>query len=104
MGASHVDWVPPDSFDGYQLVRLLGRGSMGQVWLVEDTTLHRYVAVKFIAAPAAHDVLHQRFLNEARAAAHVQHPNIIVVYGVGEIGPRPYLISEYVRGDTLDKI
>jgi formylglycine-generating enzyme required for sulfatase activity/serine/threonine protein kinase len=77
---------------------------MGQVWLAHDTVLDRLVAVKFIAALSAHDTFRQRFLTEARAAARVQHPNIIAVYRVGAIGPIPYLIAEYVRGDSLDKI
>jgi formylglycine-generating enzyme required for sulfatase activity len=104
MSSSHVDWVPPVRFDEYRLVKLLGRGSMGQVWLAHDTLLDRLVAVKFSAELSSHDDVRQRFLTEARAAARVQHPNIIAIYRVGEIGPRPYLISEYVRGDSLDKI
>jgi formylglycine-generating enzyme required for sulfatase activity len=104
MGSRHVDWVPPDRFDEYRLVQALGRGSMGQVWLAHDTVLDRLVAVKFIAERSAHDAGRERFLIEARAAARVQHPNIIAVYRVGEIGPRPYLVSEYVRGNSLDKL
>ncbi len=104
MGSSHLDWVPPESFDEYRLIKALGRGSMGQVWLAHDTVLDRLVAVKFIADLPVHDAARQRLLTEARAAARVQHPNIIAAYRVGEIGARPYLISEYVRGDSLDTI
>src|SRR5439155_8354074 len=104
MGTSHVDWVPPESFDEYRLIERLGRGSMGQVWLAHDTVLDRPVAVKFLSELAEHDAARQRFLTEARAAARVQHPNIMAIYRVGEIDRRPYLISEYVRGDTLDRI
>ncbi len=104
MGSSPLDWVPPESFDEYRLIKALGRGSMGQVWLAHDTVLDRLVAVKFIAELPVHDASRQRFLTEARAAARVQHPNIIAAYRVGEVGARPYLISEYVRGDSLDTI
>jgi serine/threonine protein kinase len=77
---------------------------MGQVWIAHDTVLDRLVAVKFITELPAHDAGRWRFLTEARAAARVQHPNIIAVYRVGKIGARPYLISEYVRGDSLEQI
>jgi formylglycine-generating enzyme required for sulfatase activity len=104
MGTRHVDWVPPERFDEYRLIKALGRGSMGQVWLAHDTVLDRLVAVKFVSELPDHEAVRQRFLTEARAAARVQHPNIIAIYRVGEIGARPYLISEYVRGDSLDRI
>ncbi|HET7499929.1 MAG TPA: bifunctional serine/threonine-protein kinase/formylglycine-generating enzyme family protein [Kofleriaceae bacterium] len=104
MGTRHVDWVPPESFDEYRLIEALGRGSMGQVWLARDTLLDRLVAVKFISELPAADAVRQRFLIEARAAARVQHPNIIAIFRVGEIGPRPFLISEYVPGERLDRI
>jgi formylglycine-generating enzyme required for sulfatase activity len=104
MGTSRSDWTPPERFDEYRLVEELGRGSMGQVWLAHDSVLDRLVAVKFISELPASDAARERFLTEARAAARVQHPNIIAIYRVGEIGPRPYLISEYVRGETLDRI
>src|SRR5678815_3715575 len=104
MGTRHVDWVPPERFAEYQLIKALGRGSMGQVWLAHDTVLDRLVAVKFVSELPDHEAVRERFLTEARAAARVQHPNVIAIYRVGEIGARPYLISEYVRGDSLDRI
>src|SRR5262245_62570157 len=100
MGASRVRWVPPESFDEYRLVNALGRGSMGEVWLAHDTMLDRPVAVKFIGELSRHEAVRQRFLTEARAAARMQHPNIIAIYRIGEIGHRPYLISEYVQGNS----
>ncbi len=103
MGAA-AEWIPPESFDEYRLVKALGRGGMGQVWLAHDSLLDRMVAVKFISGFLDSTIARQRFLTEARAAARVQHPNIITVYRVGELGPRPYLISEFVRGDSLDKV
>src|ERR1041385_7880655 len=99
-----LSWMPPDRVDEYRLIRVLGRGSMGQAWLAHDTARDRLVALKFISELPTHDAVRQRFLTEARAAARVQHPNIIAIYRVGEIGMRPYLISEYVRGDSLDRI
>ncbi len=103
MGAAS-DWIPPENFDEYRLVKSLGRGGMGQVWLAHDSLLDRMVAIKFISGFVDSAVARQRFLTEARAAARIQHPNIITVYRVGELGPRPYLISEFVLGDSLDKL
>jgi serine/threonine protein kinase/formylglycine-generating enzyme required for sulfatase activity len=96
------DWSPPDSFEEYKLVRRLGRGTMGMVYLARDRLLDRLVAVKFITElePLARD----RFVVEARAAARIQHPNVVAVYRVGELGDRPYLISEYVRGQSLAEL
>jgi len=105
IGATPVDhgnWLPPDEFDEYRLVRLLGRGAMGQVYLAHDRVLDRPVAVKFITALQAD--ARERFLIEARAAARIQHPNVIAIYRVGELDGRPYLISEYVRGQNLSDL
>jgi eukaryotic-like serine/threonine-protein kinase len=93
-------WTPPEAFDEYRLVRPLGRGATGQVYLAHDMLLDRPVAVKFVRAlgPGALS----RFLVEARAAARVQHPNVVTLYRVGQWDSRPYLISEFVRGTSLD--
>ncbi len=97
-------WSPPEEFDDYVVLRQLGQGSMGHVYLAEDRVLARLVAVKFIAALEPNVEARQRFLIEARAAARVQHPNVVTIYRVGEIDGRPYLITEFARGRTLDRL
>jgi len=85
------------------IVRQLGRGATGQVYLAEDAVLARPIAIKFIGVdpdPAAR----QRFLMEARAAARIQHPNVVSIYRVGELGDRPYIVSELVRGTALSEV
>ncbi len=98
------EWEPPESFDEYKLIRVLGRGSMGSVYLAHDTVLDRSVAVKFVGnvAPDAED--RERFLVEARAVARIQHPNVMVIYRVGELEGHPYLITEYIRGKPLTEL
>jgi formylglycine-generating enzyme required for sulfatase activity len=98
-----MSWDPPTEFEEYRLVRELGRGAMGRVWLAEDFLLERLVAVKFIAGEI--DPGHrQRFFTEARAAARLSHPNVVAIHRVGEVSRRPYLVSEFVRGTSLDRV
>lgn len=97
------EWEPPGDLDEYRLLRPLGRGGMGSVWLAKDTLLDRLVAVKFIAhAPDRRTC--ERFAIEARAAARLSHGNVVTVHRYGMIAGRPYLVSEYIRGNSLDKI
>ncbi|HEY8207137.1 MAG TPA: SUMF1/EgtB/PvdO family nonheme iron enzyme [Myxococcaceae bacterium] len=97
-------WELPSSFDEYQVLRMLGNGSMGQVYLARDTLLDRLVAVKLIASGAPDAAQRERFRTEARAIARVQHPNVVEIYRAGEVQGRPYLISELVRGKSLDQL
>ena len=100
---SHVDgWTPPEAFDEYRLVRLIGHGATGRVYLAQDTLLDRPVAVKFVRALGSGALT--RFLVEARAAARLQHPNVVTLYRVGQLENHPYLISEFVRGTSLDRL
>lgn len=95
---------PPRSFDGYVLSRKIGQGNMGQVFLATDTLLDRPVALKFISVADADEEARQRFLVEARAIARLQHPNVVAIYRVGEVSGHPYLASEFVRGEPLDRL
>ncbi|WPB76283.1 bifunctional serine/threonine-protein kinase/formylglycine-generating enzyme family protein [Archangium violaceum] len=95
-------WTPPETFDEYRLVRLIGHGATGRVYLAHDTLLDRPVAVKFVRALGAGALA--RFLVEARAAARVQHPHVVTLYRVGQLENHPYLISEFVRGTSLDRL
>ena len=97
------DWRPPDEFDEYRLIRLLGRGAMGDVYLARDALLDRPVAVKFVQA-ARDPIARARFFNEARAIARLQHPNVVAIYRIAETDRHPYLVSEYVRGRPLDEL
>ena len=97
-------WTPPNEFEEYRLVRRLGRGGMGEVFLAHDTLLDRSVAIKFVAGIARDSQARERLLVEARAAARLQHPNVVAVYRVGELDHHPYIVSEYIRGQSLDKL
>src|SRR5437867_13387739 len=90
----------------YRIVRRLGVGSMGEVFLAEDTELERSVAIKVMSAELAKDPTQQkRFRTEAKAASALIHPNICVIHEVGETEDgRPFLAMEYVEGQTLDVV
>jgi serine/threonine protein kinase/formylglycine-generating enzyme required for sulfatase activity len=97
-------WTLPEQFDEYRLVRMLGRGSMGVVFLGHDLVLDRPVAIKFLNVVDANARARERFLTEARAAARIQHPNVMAVYRVGELEGRLYIIGEYIRGQSLSEL
>ncbi|MCB9751606.1 MAG: serine/threonine-protein kinase PknK [Myxococcales bacterium] len=104
MTDANSSWAPPEEFDEYRIVRPLGTGSMGQVYLAHDLVLERTVAVKFVSPAVWNQKIRRRFLTEARAAARVQHPNVIAIYRIGEINRRPYIITEFASGTSLEKI
>ena len=83
----------------------LGQGGMGTVYLAEHGALRRRVAIKVLSAvEGQHKVAVERFLREARAAAALDHPNIVRIFDVGQNNSMHYLVMEYVDGQTLDKI
>jgi hypothetical protein len=121
-GAAHstVSHPPPGAGDGdpfgdvpgllaghprYRVVRLLGQGGMGAVYLAEHRVMQRLVALKVIkqvytADPAAVE----RFQREARAAAQLQHPNIVTAHDADQAGETHFLIMEYVEGVSLARL
>lgn len=95
----------PGSIGRYQVSRLLGEGAMGRVYLATDPELGRQVAIKVLrldAAGNARDAYIARFRNEARAAARLQHSNVVTLHDTGiDAVLGPYLVYEYVSGQTL---
>ena len=86
----------------YELVEPLGEGGMAAVYKAHDTRLDRYVAVKVIRLGALHsEQFLKRFDREARALAHLSHPNIVDIHDYGEEGNVPYLVMAYLSGGTL---
>ena len=90
----------PGQVGDFRPLRLLGQGAMGAVYLATDVRLGRQVALKFIRGPQA---LSQRFLREAQALARLQHPNVVMLYQVGEAQGVPYQVSELVDGEDLGR-
>ncbi|MFM0557939.1 serine/threonine-protein kinase [Paraburkholderia sediminicola] len=99
----------PARLGRYVIERVLGRGAMGVVYLAFDPHIERQVALKTIRreltpGDTPHDSTHDltaRFLNEARAAGRLVHPNIVAVYDYGEADETAFITMEYVRGESL---
>jgi serine/threonine protein kinase/formylglycine-generating enzyme required for sulfatase activity len=87
----------------FRLVRMLGRGGMGTVYLAHDSILDRPVALKIVTGVSQDSRL--RFLTEARAIARLHHPNVVAIHRAGTTADgEPYLIQELIRGQSLDRL
>lgn len=81
----------------------IGEGGMGEVYLAEDTKLHRRVAIKFLPTDSvANEQANKRLLREAQAAAKLDHPNICAVHEVTEEDGRSFIVMPYVEGENLE--
>ena len=86
----------------YEVLSLLGRGGMGEVYLAHDTRLGRQVALKMLPSQLTSNLdAVRRFEQEARAASSLNHPNIVTIYEIGEIHGRRLLAMEFVEGQSL---
>ena len=94
---------PPTSIGRYQIVRALGEGGMGSVYLAKDPEIDRFVAIKLLRS-GLDDSLRERFRREARAIGQLHHINIVMVFDVGEHHGSPFFAMEYIEGHTLQQI
>lgn len=94
--------VPGTSFGEYEILAELGAGGMGRVFRARHTTLQREVALKVLSERFASDESYrQRFLKEARAAARLNHPNIVQIYDFGRVEATFYIAMEFVQGESV---
>jgi len=95
--------VIAETISHYRIIKPLGAGGMGEVYLAQDTKLDRKVAIKFLPESlVADEQARKRLVREAQAAANLDHPNICAIHEVGEEDGRSFLVMQYVEGETLD--
>src|ERR1700757_4155910 len=89
----------------YEILEILGRGGMGVVYKARDTHLDRFVAIKVLPPEKVADPARKlRFVQEAKAASALNHPNIIHLYDIAEADGVQFIAMEYVAGETLDQM
>jgi serine/threonine protein kinase len=107
--AEHLPTHPaggnPLTIGPYQVVKLIGRGGMGSVYLAKDPLLDRRVAIKMLRLDHAENAIaKERFFREARIAAGLKHDHIVTIYSIGEQEGIPYLAMEYLAGMSLERL
>lgn len=100
---THIILTKDAMVSHYRIIEKIGAGGMGEVYLAEDNKLGRKVALKFLPAQYENDPdSRTRFVREARAAATINHPNIIIIHEVSEFEGRPFIAMEYIEGESLN--
>ena len=95
-------FMPGQQLDRFEIVEIIGRGGMGEVYRAHDRRLHRDIAIKVLRSLRLADAgQRRRFLREAQAASALSHPNIVTIYDVGEADGLPFIAMEYVAGKTV---
>jgi eukaryotic-like serine/threonine-protein kinase len=94
--------APQTRLDRYEIRSLLGKGGMGEVYLAQDTKLDRKVALKILPpAVASNQERMHRFVQEAKAASALNHPNIITIYEIDQADSAYFIATEFINGQTL---
>src|SRR5688500_14057749 len=97
--------APGSRLGSYEILALLGKGGMGEVWRARDSRLGRDVAIKVLPQGLAADPDRlARFEREARSVAALNHPNIVTIYSIEEAGGVRFLTMELVEGEALDQL
>jgi TonB family protein len=98
--------MPPSvqRIDKFDVLRRIGRGGMGSVYLARDPDIDRLVAIKLLNEGFDEEDLRGRFYAEARSASALRHPNIVTIFQTGTFLERPFLVMEYVEGETFADI
>src|SRR5437773_6814827 len=105
LGVQLPDLLIGRRIGAYEVIRKIGRGGMGSVYLAEDTRLCRQVALKLLSGEFTTDEHHiRRFEQEARAASALNHPNIVTIYDIGEADVGRFIIMEFIEGRTLREV
>jgi len=91
----------PRLISRYEVKGLIARGGMGDLYLARDPNTNRLVVVKLLSATLESTDLRERFEREARSLASLNHPNIVHIYDYGDVDDTPFIVIEYVRGETL---
>ncbi len=92
-------------FGKYEIIKEIGKGAMGVVYLAFDPIIERQVAIKTMNPQLFQDIeQRERFFREAKSAGILQHPNIVTIYDMGMEGDTPYIVMEYVEGEDLDSL
>ncbi|HMS39187.1 MAG TPA: protein kinase [Pyrinomonadaceae bacterium] len=93
------------NFGHYEIIKQIGVGGMGEVYLAQDRKLDRPVALKILNQKFdEHEINRRRFIQEAKAVSALNHPNIMVIHEIGETDETLFIVSEYIEGKTLREV
>src|SRR4030095_10107300 len=93
--------APRKRIGRYEVIKLLGAGGVGEVYLAQDVKLDRKLAIKILPSDLAGQDRVRRFIQEAKAASALNHPNIITIYEIDEVDSEQFIATEFIEGETL---